>query len=584
MSTRHHIYLPGNAKAIVLSDTNHMATGGEGSVYRKDQLVYKLYLDPAKALARKIPDKVALLSKMGHPGVVVPSSVVVDSKGVFKGIAMPYAQGDALCSLYTNTGRDKLRIGDKETGDIVSAMREVMQHVHQHQGLMVDANELNWLVRGTQPIAIDSDSWQLPGFPATAIMASIRDYHMDPSKGFTEGSDWFSWAVVTFPLWTGIHPFKGTHPTFGRGNMEERMRAHASVFDAGVKLPPAARGLTPIPRALKDWYARVFGSMDRTAPPPVFGAANPLAVGVTHKTVAPRSPGSHGAFTLTKLTGPAAGTLLPTEHGFVLGKTSQGWDIYDVQSNPVKRLTPPPAWCQAVGRSQAGLLRVGTLLLAAYLENGMLEVLDLEHGTKAQLATHATRVWQSRNRLFVQLDDTDQGLHEVQVTSFGAGLVLGVKQQWNVWTQSTQFFRHVYVKDMFGLPVLGVSTAEGFVQGTCPGLRGYKVAQGFAVDPEHVWLSATRVRDGESVRLTAAYQQGGYKILEEVTVDTLDLDAASNEQGVGILRSGDSLTVVKGPHQKVVPCPASLDDIRLLSLQGRIGGVWRGEVYWVAMG
>lgn len=584
MSTRHHIYLPGNAKAVVLSDTNHMATGGEGSVYHKDQQVYKLYLDPAKALARKIPDKVALLSKMGHPGVVVPSSVVVDSKGVFKGIAMPYAQGDALCSLYTNTGRDKLRIGDKETADIVSGMREVMQHVHQHQGLMVDANELNWLVRGTQPIAIDSDSWQLPGFPATAIMASIRDYHMDPAKGFTEGSDWFSWAVVTFALWTGIHPFKGTHPTFGRGNMEERMRAHASVFDAGVKLPPAARGLTPIPGALKDWYAQMFGSTDRAAPPPLFGAANPLAVGVTHKTVTPAASGSHGTFTLTKLSGVAASSLLPTEHGFVLGKTSQGWDVYDVQSNPVKKLMPPLAWCQAVGRSQAGLLRVGTLLLAVYLDNGFLQVLDLEHGSKAQLATHATKVWQSRNRLFVQLDDTDQGLHEVQVTSFGSGLVLGVKQQWNVWTQSTQFLRHVYVQDMLGLAVLGVSTAEGFVQGTCPGLRGYKVAQGFAVDPEHVWLTATRTKDGESVRLTVAYQHGGYKVLDEVTVDTLDLDAASNEQGVGIVRSGDTLMVVKGPHQKTVPCPTSLEDIRLLSLQGKIGGLWRGEVYWVSMG
>lgn len=48
---------------ILLLPRDHLATGGEGAVYLKDGLVFKLYLDSAGARARGMEEKIRLLSK-----------------------------------------------------------------------------------------------------------------------------------------------------------------------------------------------------------------------------------------------------------------------------------------------------------------------------------------------------------------------------------------------------------------------------------------------------------------------------------------------------------------------------------------
>ena len=57
---------------LVLGPNDHLATGGEGSVYARGDVVYKVYLDPTKALKGKLHDKVALLKLLAHPGIAAP--------------------------------------------------------------------------------------------------------------------------------------------------------------------------------------------------------------------------------------------------------------------------------------------------------------------------------------------------------------------------------------------------------------------------------------------------------------------------------------------------------------------------------
>jgi hypothetical protein len=150
---------------------------------------------------------------------------------------------------------------------IVMQMREIVAMAHYHHALLVDGNEMNYIVRnhvGYQPFVIDVDSWQIGKFKATAIMPSIRDYN---ATDFSPGTDWFSWAIVTFQLLAGIHPYKGKHPDYKPNELEKRMRDRVCVFNPKVHVPAVTRPFDAIPSALKEWYEAVFSTAVRDAPP-----------------------------------------------------------------------------------------------------------------------------------------------------------------------------------------------------------------------------------------------------------------------------------------------------------------------------
>ena len=47
------------------------------------------------------------------------------------------------------------------------------------------------------------DSYQTAHYPATAIMPSVRDWKV-PLHDFSELSDWFSFAIVSFQVFLGF--------------------------------------------------------------------------------------------------------------------------------------------------------------------------------------------------------------------------------------------------------------------------------------------------------------------------------------------------------------------------------------------
>jgi hypothetical protein len=247
-------------KGWVSLDSRHlMASVGEGSVYGSDRAAYKVYHEK-----RNLADKIRMLQGFDHAGIIHPRGVLLDSKNEFVGYWMDRHVGEPLPNLFANAWRQSNNFGIKETIQTVIGMREVVAFAHSRGALLVDANEFNWLAEGATPWVLDIDSWQVGQHKATALMPSIRDWS---ATTFTEGSDWFAWGVVTFQLFTGIHPYKGTHPKFGRGELEARMRANASVFDTGVRLNSAVRDITGIPSNLRDWYRAVFKDGLRMPPP-----------------------------------------------------------------------------------------------------------------------------------------------------------------------------------------------------------------------------------------------------------------------------------------------------------------------------
>src|SRR5271154_5011587 len=78
---------------VTLRPRDHVATGGEGSIYRVSDLVVKMYLDPVKMKQRGTPDKIRKLASMlKHPYIMTPIGLAVTAAGDPVGHYLPYVE------------------------------------------------------------------------------------------------------------------------------------------------------------------------------------------------------------------------------------------------------------------------------------------------------------------------------------------------------------------------------------------------------------------------------------------------------------------------------------------------------------
>jgi len=250
-----------------LTDKNYKAAGGQAAVFCKGDLAYKIYHDPKKMIPMA---KIQELSLLKHDNIIAPISPLFDHKTTIPvGFTMRYVKDiEFLCQIFTKTFRNDKSVSPTDIVELVTQMQKTLQYVHSMKFLVVDYNEMNFLLDKliSMVFYIDVDSWKTPSFNADALMDSVRDRTTKPGV-FSELSDWFSWAVVTFQMYTGIHPFKGRHPDFKPKEWPKRMDLGVSVFDPKIKLPPACQDFSLIPKRQLDWYKAVFVNNERSAPP-----------------------------------------------------------------------------------------------------------------------------------------------------------------------------------------------------------------------------------------------------------------------------------------------------------------------------
>jgi len=258
-----NIVVKGKGKET-LNKTDFVASGGEGSVYAKKGIAYKLYTDPSKMIPEgKIND----LSVLTEPYIIRPLDVIMDAKNTPIGYTMRYVTDTyALVQLFTKSFKQRNNLTGKEIFDLVQKLRKGVQHVHDKGILIVDLNEMNFLVnqKFDEVYFIDVDSYQTPHYRATALMESIRDRHCK-NNAFTKETDWFAWGIVTFQMFIGIHPYKGKHPTVN--GLDDRMLKNLSVFNKDVTYPAIVEPFDIIPENLRNWYKAVFENGQRICPP-----------------------------------------------------------------------------------------------------------------------------------------------------------------------------------------------------------------------------------------------------------------------------------------------------------------------------
>lgn len=252
---------------VTLTDKDYKAAGGQGVVYCKNGLAYKVYHDPNKMIPVAKIKELSVLKDDTILGPTEPLYSPASNKPI--GFTMPYVDGtEFLCKIFTKNFRLDNGISPQDIVHLVTRMQKALQYIHQHKILVVDYNEMNFLLSSDfkTVYSIDVDSWQTPNFPAMALMDSVRD-RKGPKGKFSELTDWFSFAVVTFQMYVGIHPYKGFHPDFRPADWSKRMDAGISVFDKNVTLPPACQDFSVIPSKHLGWYKDIFVKNNRSIPP-----------------------------------------------------------------------------------------------------------------------------------------------------------------------------------------------------------------------------------------------------------------------------------------------------------------------------
>lgn len=428
------VYVQG--KKVRLTQADFKAQGGEGAVYVKGDTAYKVYADPAKMIA---PAKIQQLAVLSLPEIVRPQEVLLDSGRTPVGYTMrSIPQGLVLCQTFPRAFRDRVGLTPEKALGLVRELQRGVQHVHERGLLIVDLNEMNFLVDSGfgRVYFIDVDSYQTPQFPATALMDSVRDRH---AAGWNTGTDWFSFAIVSFQMLVGIHPYKGKHPTLK--TLDERMTQNVSVLNADVSVPAACLPIDVIPASYRDWYRAVLERGERVPPPDSVSAVlivpKPTVL-ITGSGQFQITEWQHGAGPIVSFT---QGILLTTEGLYRDGK----------------RLT------DASAGTQIGLTDTGRVVRAV-LESGHLRLWDVAAGTEIPVTATGETLTATDGRLYVKSGDA---LREVEFLETPGRLLATLKTVSTVLAQATQLFEGVALQSLVGAWYASLLPRRG----VCPQVR-----------------------------------------------------------------------------------------------------------------
>ncbi len=416
---------PNGRGKVSLGQGDFVAQGGQGAVYAKGSLAYKIYADPAGMIPTA---KIQELSALTLPAIIRPQDILLDAKNVPVGYTMTRIKDAVpLCRTFTRAWRDRNNLMPDQMLALVRKLQEGVQHVHNQQMLIVDINEMNFLVdKGLSDILfIDVDSYQTPGFKATALMDSVRDRH-NTGSGFSRETDWFSWGIVSFQMFVGIHPYKGKHVALS--DIDARMLQNISVLNRDVSVPKVCYAFDVIPQAYLNWYRAVFENGQRCAPPTDLNA--PLVLTPIIQRIA-----ASDKLLITMMGRFSAPIVLPLPHaGTLCGVTTQGLVM---RGKPV------------LADSNARIIMTPrhNTLLAATLRGGKVRLFDIAQGQYMAGELDADAITTYADRLYLK---NGNGLFEVEFLEYGATPQPALRAIGNVLPNAALVHEGVVTQNLLG--------------------------------------------------------------------------------------------------------------------------------------
>jgi hypothetical protein len=498
--------------SVELTRRHFLASGGQGSVYARGKRAFKVYSDPADMIP---VGKMRELAAIADPAVIKPEALLLDSR---RGAAIGYTMrlvptAQPLCQLIPRSFRDRHGLDGARMLDLVQALQRRIESVHRAGVLVVDLSEMNFVVDRPmrEVFAIDVDSYQTEHYPATAITPAIQD-PFTPFDQLNTGSDWFSFAVVSFQLFCGIHPYKGRHPSVS--GLVERMQARLSVLDPAVRIPKAALPASVIPDNYLAWYRAVLDRGERRPPP---GGAVPTVAPLPSR---PRLASS-AALEIELLLEAGEPLRHVVAHQGALAVAGERTLWLDG-----RRVGDAPYPIVALGISP---LR-GKPLAVLRDDDGRLRLWDATGGVMLALELDADAVAAADGgRLLLKHDDK---VVELLVREVGSSLLTTTRLAARVMPRATQLFEGMAVQNLLGACYLSLFSEDGaHHQLRLAELDGYRF-----VDAKHqrgvVVAYARKGRRLDRVVLRFRREDGRYDLSIRRSVDHSAVSFAALDSGV----------------------------------------------------
>ena len=463
-------------KKVRLTQAEFKAQGGEGAVYVRGDTAYKVYADPAKMIPLA---KIRELSALDAPDIVRPRDVLLDAAKAPVGYTMEsIPDGLVLCQTFPKAFRERMGLTLDKVMPLVKKLQEGVAFVHSQSILIVDLNEMNFLVdpQFQHVYFIDVDSYQTPSFGAAALMDSVRDRH---AKGWNEGTDWFSFAIVSFQMFVGIHPYKGKHPALK--TLDERMAQNVSVFHPDVSLPGVCPPLSVIPDAYRAWYKAVLEDGERSAPPLHWDAVTVYPV--------PARQVADGNRIMARKWREFAGAVVSFTDGITVTTEAVYFDG--------KRGT------STSGNAKIGVTPENRHVVLASLKDGMVRLLDLTTQTILPITLTGEQIMVTDGRIYVKQGGS---LLEITWTETPSQTWASAKRVGTVLEQATLLFEGVALQNLLGAWYASVLPESG---------RCYQVRL-----PELDGLQVISARCQSGVLMAVAAQNGQFqKLIFRFSVD-----------------------------------------------------------------
>ena len=238
-----------DGRSITLA--RQIGAGGEAKIFAlhsEPDLCAKIYHQlPSAAMQDKL--KAMLSCGVAHSHIAWPVDLIIDSAQHICGFLMPRLKGD-LCQLYhvhqPNIRQQHVNFARFHHFQIAANIARAINHLHQHHIVVGDLNDANVLVDANTGIValVDTDSFQLslqgrhflcdvarPEYLATELQ------NQDLSQTLrTPHHDTFCFAVMTFYLLTGFHPFVGSQPGMPM-NLAERIAQELYCYNPRCCVP-----------------------------------------------------------------------------------------------------------------------------------------------------------------------------------------------------------------------------------------------------------------------------------------------------------------------------------------------------------
>src|SRR3990172_5852608 len=208
-------------KQITLDPRRVLGSGGEAVVITDGSSAYKVLNTVTPLKEKKLE---ALFKKRAElpKRILTIQDLIRDPKtGRIIGYKMPLAPkgADVIKKLMNRNFRAKSGMSAKDITDIFLGFHSTLRELHGLGFVVGDLNDLNELFESKETYLIDSDSFQFGKFPCEAVTENFAHPSLYPAikaggklpLRFTEGTDWYSFAVLFFYSLLLVHPFGGRY-------------------------------------------------------------------------------------------------------------------------------------------------------------------------------------------------------------------------------------------------------------------------------------------------------------------------------------------------------------------------------------